>query len=311
MKAFLIACCILLLSTGFDQAHEQKAGLQADHTFDSSTPLVRRLTSPPDSVRQRYQASPDHPLAFHQVTEAERARLESVLGELPAFTRQIFAQHVRSISFVDGIPGNAITITEDGSTLPVFDIVLRTGLRNENVSQFLTRKERGYYTADGSNLTLDVEAGSLPAVLYVLLHESVHVQDISNRAGQDGMPRLFRSRPSNRLVLGIWENATTRVPAYRSPLLQVGWFGSGGPKGIESAESAYRLLAQTPFVSMYASSNWYDDAADLVTCYYLTQKLHQPYRIVLRRGTETLYAFSPMQGALVRARFSQITPLFG
>ena len=62
---------------------------------------------------------------------------------------------------------------------------------------------------------------------------------------------------------------------------------------------------------MYGSSNWYDDAAELVTCYYLTEKLHQPYRIVLRRASETVYVLSPMGGALVRARFPQITPLFG
>ncbi len=168
---------------------------------------------------------------------------------------------------------------EDGPTLPVFDIVLRAGLLNETVSEFLTRKERGYYTPDGSNLTLSVEAGSLPAVLYMLLHESVHVQDISNRGGQEGIPSLFASRPSDQLMHGIWENATTHVPKYRSALLQVGWFGTG-PKAIETAEPAYRFLAQTPSVSMYASSNWYDDAAELVTCYYLTQTLHQPYRII-------------------------------
>jgi hypothetical protein len=314
MKPFVLVCCVLLSLLGFEPAQKQRVEHLADGTppvalpltFDPSIPLESRLTFPPDSVRRRYRNP-----TFHKLTEAEHAKVERVLGELPAFTSRVLAQHVRSISFVEGIPANATTIMEPESTLPVFDIVLRAGLLNESVSEFLTRKERSYYAANGSDITLSIDAGSLPSVLYVLLHESVHVLDISHRAGQEGPPRLFPSGPSEQLVRGIWENATTKVPAYRSTLFEISWFGSGKPQSIENAEPTYRLLARTPFVSLYGSSNWYDDAAELITCYYLTQKLQQPYRIILSRGTGTLYSLSPMEGALVRARSSQIMPLFG
>lgn len=199
---------------------------------------------------------------------------------------------------------------EEGSTLPVFDIVLRAGLLNESASAFLTRKERSYYSMDGSDLTVSIDVGSSPALLYVLLHESVHVLDISNRGGKDVSPQLFPNNTSDQLVRGIWENHITKVPAYQSPLLQMSWFGEGKPQNIQAAEAAYRMLATTPFVSLYGGSNWYDDVAELVTCYYLTQNLHQPYRIVLSRGAETVYSLSPMEDALVRARFPQIMPLF-
>ncbi len=319
MKAFVLACCVSLSFTGSDSAQNQQVEHQAGQTaspgsplpFDPSTPLSSRITSPPDSVRQRYRDLPKPSPTFHELTKGEHAKVESVLQELPAFTREALTQHVRSISFVDGIPANATTIKDAGSPFPVFDIVLRAGLLNENVSEFLTRKERGYYTPTDPDVTLSIQAGSLPAVLYVLLHESVHVRDISNRRGQPGSPQLFASHPSDQLVEGIWENATAKVPAYRSPLFDISWFGAGKPESIEAAEPTYRLLARTPFVSLYGSSNWYDDAAELVTCYYLTQKLQQPYRIFLSRGPKTLYSLSPMDGALVRARFSTINPLFG
>ena len=50
------------------------------------------------------------------------------------------------------------------------------------------------------DVPLSVEAGSLPALLYVFLHESVHVLDISNRAGQAGPPKLFVDGASAQLV---------------------------------------------------------------------------------------------------------------
>lgn len=264
MRAFVLACCAFLPFTGVASAEKQHPMQSADGEpsaapqlpFDSAIPLASRITSAPESVRRRYQNLPEPSPVFHELTEAERAKVEEVLQELPAFARQVFAQHVRSISFIDGIPGNGTTIMEDGSTLPVFDIVLRAGLLKENISEFLTRKERSYYTVDGSNLTLSVEAGSLPAVLYVLLHESVHVLDVSNRAGQEGPPRLFANRAQDPLVRGIWESARVKVPAYQSPLFQAGWFGSGKPQSLESAEPTYRLLAHTPFVSLYGSSHW-------------------------------------------------------
>ncbi len=319
MRAFVLACCIVLSFTASASTQRQQAEHQTDQiasavprlTFNPSSPLGSRITLPPDSVRQRYRDLPKPSPTFHELTEAEHAKVENVLQELPAFTRDAFTQHVRSISFVDGIPANATTIKDAGSGYPVFDIVLRAGLLNENVSDVLTRKERSYYTATDPNLTLSIEAGSLPGILYVLVHESVHVVDISNRAGQAGSPQLYATRFSNQLVQGIWDDATTKVPAYQSPLFKMSWFGGGKQANIEIAEPTYRLLARTPFVSLYGSSNWYDDAAELVTCYYLTQKLHQPYRIVVSSGPKTLYSYSPMDGALVRARFPVIVPLFG
>ena len=178
------------------------------------------------------------------------------------------------------------------------------------LSQFLTRKENSYYVSSGSDITLNIEGGSLPAVLYVLTRESVHVLDISTRAGQEGPPRLFKNSPSDLLVKGIWEDARTKVPMYRSPLFQLSWFGSGKLQSLDTAEPTYRALAQTPFVSLYGSSNWYEDVAELVTCYYMTQVLKQPYQIVLRKGTETQFSLSPSANPLVQARFQTILPLF-
>ena len=182
--------------------------------------------------------------------------------------------------------------------------MVRASVLHETISEFLTRKERTCYVASGPGETVSVEAGSLPALVYVLLHESIHVIDISHRHGQEGSPHLFAGDDPSKIVQGVWINATTPVAAYRPPLLEQSWFHICKPVSIGNAEATYRMLGRTPFVSLYGSSNWYDDVAELVTCYYLTQVLHQPYRIRLRDGTEALYSLEPMESPLVQARYS-------
>ena len=109
---------------------------------------------------------------------------------------------------------------------------------------------------------------------------------------------------------GIWENARSKVPAYQSSLFQISWFGSGKQPSLDTAEPTYRMLARTPFVSLYGSSSWYEDVAELVTCYYMTQVLKQPYRVVISKGAEVQYTLSPVPNPLVQARFPGILPLF-
>ena len=278
--------------------------------FDPFIPLASRVTTPSDTVLQILRGPARPTITVHKLTVAERANVENALQQLPRFAREALMKHVRSISFVEGLGNNATTIKETGSTGSIFNIVLRAGLVNENVSEFLTRKERNCYTESNSGETVSVEAGSLPALLYVLLHESVHVVDISNRAGQAGSPQLFTSVAPNQLVQGIWNDATMPVPAYRSSLLEGSLFRTGKRQSMDLAESTYQALARTSFVSLYGSSNWYDDLAELVTCYYLTQELHQPYRIVLRRGSVVLYSLNPTNSKLVTDRFGAITALF-
>ncbi len=283
---------------------------QGQPAFDPSTPLASRITTPPDSVMRQFHVGAPLSPTVHAASDAERAVVDKVIQQLPPFARRAFTEHVRTISFLDGIGGNGTTMLESDSTEPVFNVVVRASILHETVSDFLTRKERTCYIGGDSGETITVEAGSLAALLYVLLHESVHVIDISNRHGQDGSPNLSAGADPSHLVRGVWTDATTTVAVYRSPLLEGSWFRTRRPVSISNAEATYQMLARTPFVSLYGSSNWYDDIAELVACYYLTQVLHQPYQIVLRNGSEVLYSLKPMDSTLVQTRFRWIMPLF-
>jgi hypothetical protein len=59
-------------------------------------------------------------------------------------------------------------------------------------------------------------------------------------------------------------------------------------------------------VSLYGSSNWYDDLAEYVTLYHLTEVLKQPYRVVIRKEGEEVFVYEPMKSDIVRGRFGQM-----
>lgn len=155
MRKFGLSVCLLLCAANFGSVQQASAAQQESQApqlastlaFNPSTPLEARFTLPPESVLQRYRNSPQPAPFFHDPTPTEREELNAVLQQLPMFTRRVLMQHVRSISFVEGIPGNGVTSKEEGSTPAIFDIVLRAGILHETVSQFLTRKERCYYSA--------------------------------------------------------------------------------------------------------------------------------------------------------------------
>ena len=59
-------------------------------------------------------------------------------------------------------------------------------------------------------------------------------------------------------------------------------------------------------MSLYGSSNWHDDLAESVALYHLTERLHQPYRIVIRQAGKEVFSYEPMKSPLVRKRFDQM-----
>ena len=167
MQNLVLMACVLLLIGTLPQAQKPQAQQPSSTeplAFDPGVPLVARLISPPasaaDTASQGLSGRPKLSPTPHRLTNAERAQVDEVLQDLPAFTREVFRQHLRSLTFVDGIPGNGMTSKEPGTGVPVFNIVLRAGLLRENISQFLTRKERSYYAANDPHISLSIEAGS-------------------------------------------------------------------------------------------------------------------------------------------------------
>lgn len=177
-------------------------------------------------------------------------------------------------------------------------MTFRAGVFGETVSTFLTAKERTCFSTTGSALTVSIEAGTLDAIVYVVLHEATHIVDDSLRF----TPGTFSA--------GVWSGRTTAASAYRDSLLESIHFRTGESLPIDRAEAVYAALQKTPFVSLYASSNWFDDLAESVTWYDLSTKKAQPFRIVIRRADNEIFSYEPLKSPNVRARFARLGQFF-
>ena len=72
----------------------------------------------------------------------------------------------------------------------------------------------------------------------------------------------------------------------------------------------YSSLSRTPFVSLYGSSNWYEDLAEYVSVYNWTAILKQPFRIVTRNAGKTVFKYVPMKSPLVLQRVEQMKQFY-
>ncbi|SDF91170.1 hypothetical protein [Terriglobus roseus] len=288
----LLACC--LTGSGLHAQNEST-------TIDTTIPLEQRIVETPASVLRPIRAH----LEPHTLSVAERDKVIKALAALPAFETNALAAHVRSISFVEGRVTNGMTIPLATPSGTIYDIVIHASVLDETVSAFFTRKEQGCYRASTSGETIAIEAGSQDAVLYVLLHEAMHVVD--------GIPPVQSTAAyttPRSLAADIWNDSLTVNPPYRSPFLEGACFRTGTPGSMDNAQDTYKALQSSPFASLYGSKNWYDDSAELVALYHLTQVLHEPYRITLRTQEQTILSIEPMSSPTVQRRFSAVKALY-
>ena len=258
------------------------ATAQRPSGIDPGSPLASRVGATPPSVLKMFTDEGMHPTA-HALTAAERERLSRAFAALPPLQRRVLAARLRTVSFLDGMPNTALTSpVEPEGPFKLFDMTIRAGIFGEDVSVFLTQKERTCFDSAGSARSVSIEAGSLDAILYVLLHEATHVVDGTmglSPAGTD-----------------VWTDRTTAAARYREPLLEGSCFRAGGrPLPVERAEGMYDALRRTPFASLYASNNWHDDLAELLALYHVTERLGQPYRIVVRDGSREVYLYRAVE----------------
>ena len=292
-----------------DQSPAQRADTLRRYELDPASSLESRITAAPAAVLKMFADAGEAAPTAHALTGPERNRLSAAIAALPPLHRRMLAERLRSMSFLDGMPNTALTSTVNlDESYRVFDITFRGGVLSEDVSTFLTQKERTCFDTAGSALSVAIEAGTTDAIAYVLLHEATHIADSSLRLTPaarpgdqpaDGPPSLFTK--------GIWSERTIIDPRYRDPLLErVTFRAKGEVLPIDRARSVYEALRRTPFASLYGSSNWHDDLAEYVTWYHLTQKLTQPYRIVIRDAGKETFAYEPMKSEIVRSRFDQM-----
>jgi hypothetical protein len=243
----------------------------------------------------------------HHLTLEERAIVTRAFAALPPLNQRVLKAHLKSISFLDDMPNNALTSTLNAEdSYPLFHITIRAAIIKQNLSEWLTEKERGSFITGDSPIKITVEGGHLNALLYVLMHESTHVVDGSlqitpgSRSGKKLSDRLER----NSFITGIWLDNTTITPQFGGHILDSTRYRRGGKVlPIDQAQAVYEAFKKTPFASLYSTSSQHEDLAEYLSLYHFTQKLKQPFKIIIQDKEKQIFIYEPMKSELVRSRF--------
>jgi hypothetical protein len=270
---------------------------------DPASPLESRFGDVPAASIESFARYSKVTVTNHASTPDDRRKVVAALALLTPLQRRVAQEHLRSISFADGLPANAQTARVTCKDCVAFDLIISSQVLRETISEFATRKERTLFDTSGSTLNVSVVAGSRSAVDFIVLHEFTHVVDHTLKLMPQSPPGFaIPEEMHTPFSRGVWAEGTKPVAAYAGPLLANIAFKTGAPMRIEQAQALYEDLKKTPFPSVYASTFAVEDIAELLALSELTGEQHQPWRIEIRDGAKLVYSYEPMKNPLVRAR---------
>jgi hypothetical protein len=277
---------------------------------ETGSVLLEKVTPVPAHVFKMFRKT-DVGLVNHPLTPAESAKVKAAFEALPALHQKILGTHLRSISFMDNMPNTGLTspvVRKD--SIKMFDIIFRAGMLHETISEWATKKENTLFDrSENSDYRVTIEAGTLDALVFTLLHEATHVVDavLEITPHPDDAAALVEPTPYTR---DIWHKMNKPVGKYIDPVLEKTLFRGGSRVSIDSAPEIYGALAKLPFVSMYATASWFEDIAELETIYHLTHKMKQPFSVVVKKDNVELVRFEPMKNKLVKKRLRQLKSFY-
>ncbi len=287
-----IASMPLAHATQQDSPQSETSGVEA---------LMARVGPPSPEAVDEFKKAGMEDVRPHMLTAPERAKVQAALASLPALNRHVLEKKLHYLAFVDGIPGEGTGLTSPAAKTGLYDITLRASILDEPLSTFLTTKEHRVFPDDGSGITVTIKGTGTDALTYVLLHESTHVVD--NSCG-------ITAEPHSPFTAGIWASQKEMVPALASSVAATTYFRGGHPIGLAKAATVYDALAQTPFVSLYATATSQEDFAELVAWYEILKQHHGDLVIEVNDAHgKALGRWEPLTFPEVQKRFADVEKL--
>ncbi len=252
---------------------------------------------------------------FYKPDISELTKIKTALNLLPPLHKKILEQHLIGIFFIKDFISSGYTdwIMDKNKNIYTIMIFNPRVLKN-NISELLTFKENTCFINNNSKYKININCGNrYNSFIYILTHESTHVVDYINNVTPYTEPYFkdfYTERKKHPFTEGIWQSYFTPKKQFDFPERKnIDFYGlSGGPKiKITDAVKVYKKLSKTPFVSLYGSKNWAEDLAEFTAFYHITQKLHLPYTITVKKNKKIIFKYEPMTSSKVIKRFKAIT----
>lgn len=316
-KSLTISTFILYLTIFLFIGCTNKSLLQIDevqkftnYRFNQKSTLISRVNNAPDFVL-KYLIELDNKPEYknYALNNKEYQIIKDNIELLPKDYKDELQNSLIGIYFIDNFWGSGLThfVIDDNNNIYTI-IIINPKLLQMNLSEALTWKERTCFI-DDINYKLEIEVSDqLSGLLYILLHETTHAIDYTNRITPYPHPHLLKytNVPKKSYDLfNIWEKYNKISKQYNSNLFSTITFYTfnNGPKAKYSdAINIYKELEKTPFVSLYSTLSWAEDIADLYTIQYLVEELGCDYTIKIIEQDNIIYEKNLYGRSLINER---------
>jgi len=265
-------------------------------------PVYERVASPPEHLLKyiKYLDAREDYRAYIPDKSVSQ-QMKQIIQKLPPLNIRALEEGVSAIYFIENFMGSGMTdwLIDDNGKIHTY-VILNPDVLRMNMSELLTKKEQSAFVHGLQTVSITPDGSSL---LYILLHESVHVADYIYRITDcvEFTVCSFQNRMSVMPDFGIdvWKTGIQPVSSY-SFTGKVSFYGLGN-KYSGDVHRVYSDLLTSPFVSLYSSLSRTEDIAELLTFYHLTYILKKKYAIRLDNKE-----FFPADNPVVKKRLAKI-----
>jgi len=270
------------------------------------------LPQPDSSLVSRIARAPDFMLAYLQAMDAvdnyrpylpdadETALMISYLEALPATFQSVMAERLLGIYFIENFIGGGMAdyvIGDLGQELYV-TLILNPAILHTSLSEWVAFRDNSAFET-GSYRAGNTLGGSEKGALHTLTHEAAHIYDYVRRATPYTEPSLvelgFSDIEQTDFTAAVWQSYR-QVHAEHdfSQRSSITSYGLGKLLPNTALPEVFQALSTTSFASLYGSSNWAEDFAEMAAWLHIRQQYGLEYRIQIYRHDELIAEYSPL-----------------
>ncbi len=303
----------------FKKFRNAPAKRMENFSLDPASSLASRVQIPPMFlVKGLRDYDERYDYAAYTPTAEEKKAIEKSLALLPAATQAVLKKKLIGIYFVHNLWGGGFTdfvLDQNGELF--YYIFFNPGCLRMSLADWLSAKDESNFDFDDESIRVRLEYGRNGAdktgFLYLLFHEVAHVVDYEKNltpfVEKDTQILKGTTAKETPFTRNIWNDYKIVTPGSEFPgRTNISTYGFRGKPKIKSseAESFYRELAKSPFISLYACLSWAEDFADLTAFQLLDNALKEPLILTLKKNDKTLFSYKPLEGEKVKARLAAL-----
>jgi hypothetical protein len=215
-----------------------------------------------------------------------------------------FFLHIVRITMVENFSHTGILIPLESPGF--FAMALNPKVLEEDISEFLTRKENSHFQGDSSfdlRVKVDKDISGLTAIV---LHELGHVINFlaqvqrNEKTDDRQLTRPLQDTSAELLWDSFDEMSENPLKAY-----EMEFYGENPPRReLSEIRNIYRDLSDSPYPTLYGTTDQGEDFAELGMLYALHAHFQADVRIELESGGKTIESFSLISRAKMQDRFA-------